>query len=167
MDQRTKLNPKGIITFSSSQALHALCWQHTKQAQAARRCTLAGVDKSTKKKPAILQKETQIKQLAISSSVQVVGIMHTVTGFLLLVLNAYRIVPLNKIGSWRMIDSLDLNVCKGSLAISMPSMIILPMQKKNDRLLVMPHSHWQRHGSLSIAVHCSRNKPGVAYPFIQ
>lgn len=52
--------------------------------------------------------------------------------YLLLVLNTYRIVPLNKIGSWRMIDSLDLNVCKGSLAISIPSMIILPIQKKAD-----------------------------------
>jgi len=55
--------------------------------------------------------------------------------FLLLVFNSYRIVPLNKIGSWRMIDSLDLNVCKGSLAISIPSMIILPIQKKMDSLL--------------------------------
>ena len=34
-----------------------------------------------------------------------------------------------------MIDSLDLNVCKGSLAISIPSMIILPIQKKMDSLL--------------------------------
>lgn len=67
-------------------------------------------------------------------------------------LSAYRIVPLNKIGSWRMIDSLDLNVCKGSLAISMPSMIILPIQKENGEsagLFITPHSCWQRHGSLS------------------
>lgn len=80
------------------------------------------------------------------------GIMHISDWFfLLLVLNAYRIVPLNKIGSWRMIDSLDLNVCKGSLAISIPSMMILPIQKKNDSLLGcwLCHSHWQRHGSLS------------------
>lgn len=68
--------------------------------------------------------------------------------YLLLVLNTYRIVPLNKIGSWRMIDSLDLNVCKGSLAISIPSMIILPIQKKADSVFIVPHSCWQRHGSL-------------------
>lgn len=76
--------------------------------------------------------------------------------FLLLGLSAYRIVPLNKIGSWRMIDSLDLNVCKGSLAISIPSMIILPIQKKMECLLdssELDMAHFQ------LAIHYSRNRP--------
>lgn len=38
-------------------------------------------------------------------------------------------VPLNRMGSWRMMDSRDLRVCRGSLEMSMLSITILPKEK--------------------------------------
>lgn len=46
---------------------------------------------------------------------------------------SYRMVPLNKMGSWRMMENLDLRVCRGSLAMSMSSMMIRPVWRE-DRL---------------------------------
>lgn len=39
---------------------------------------------------------------------------------------AYRMDPLNNIGSWRMMESLERKVSRGSLEISIPSIIIDP-----------------------------------------
>lgn len=45
-------------------------------------------------------------------------------------------VPLNRIGSWRMMDSRDLRVCRGSLEMSMLSITILPVWRKFTK------THW-------------------------
>lgn len=45
-------------------------------------------------------------------------------------------VPLNRMGSWRMIDKRDLRVCRGSLAMSISSMTIFPVKEK--RCLIEP-----------------------------
>lgn len=39
-------------------------------------------------------------------------------------------VPLNRMGSCRMMDKRDLRVCRGSLAMSISSMTILPVKEK-------------------------------------
>ena len=45
---------------------------------------------------------------------------------------SYRMVPLNKMGSWRMMENLDLRVCRGSLAMSMSSMMIRPVWREDQ-----------------------------------
>lgn len=49
----------------------------------------------------------------------------------MLITSVYLIDPLNKTGSWRMIESRDLRVCRGSLQMSIPSMMIFPANKQN------------------------------------
>lgn len=39
----------------------------------------------------------------------------------------YRMEPLNRIGSWRMMESRDRSVCRGNLLMSIPSITILPV----------------------------------------
>lgn len=53
-------------------------------------------------------------------------------------------VPLNRIGSWRMMDSRDLRVCRGSLEMSMLSITILPVWQKFTKT---PRFHQLRHFS--------------------
>lgn len=45
------------------------------------------------------------------------------------VLSTYRMVPLNRMGSCRMMDSRERSVCSGSLAMSISSMTILPWRE--------------------------------------
>lgn len=42
----------------------------------------------------------------------------------------YLMEPLNSIGSCRMIESLERSVCSGNLEMSIPSMTIFPVKKK-------------------------------------
>lgn len=51
-------------------------------------------------------------------------------------------VPLNRMGSWRIIDKRDLRVCRGSLAMSISSMTILPVKDNGVfyRLKDQPHA---------------------------
>ena len=47
--------------------------------------------------------------------------------------SSYRMVPLNRMGSCRMMDRRDRRVCRGSLAMSMSSITILPVRKQKSR----------------------------------
>lgn len=47
-----------------------------------------------------------------------------------LLVKLYRMVPLKRMGSWRMMDKRDLRVCRGSLAMSMLSITILPVTRR-------------------------------------
>lgn len=53
----------------------------------------------------------------------------------------YLMVPLNRMGSWRIIDKRDLRVCRGSLEMSISSMTILPVKENSVfyRLKDQPH----------------------------
>lgn len=145
--------------FPCFPSMGCLLQQRADQAQALGRCRLAGVGK----------KQTEGSDLPYSDwgdqNWTVCYQQFCKSHYMVYLYNAYLIVPLNKIGSWRMIDSLDLNVCKGSFAISMPSMIILPIQKKID--CVSHHTAAAKNmAHFQLAKQYSRNRPWIARPLI-
>lgn len=48
-------------------------------------------------------------------------------------IHAYRMEPLNNTGSWRIMDSLDRSVWRGSLEMSTPSIMIFPVPNSREQ----------------------------------
>lgn len=65
---------------------------------------------------------------------------------------SYRMVPLNKMGSWRMMENRDLRVCRGSLAMSMSSMMIRPVGRVDQLCQSDPVKYKELIGNFSFSV---------------